>query len=183
MQNAKYNYSSSHLEVGVPLANDIILWGKNNVPDDDLFVVPGESYFGREDEAHVTVLYGIHDKDPHKIQRLVKGFGPVNASLGKMNVFANEKYDVVVIDVESKELKDLYTLMADNIVHTNRYRRYNPHITIAFVKRGRGWKHYGNAYFSKRRFIANEMVFSTTEGERFQIQLNAESSPTLADTP
>lgn len=172
MQNVKYDFSSCHVDVPSPHSDDIIEWGRSHVLDDDLFVTQRDPTFGREDEIHITILYGLHAENPDQVRDILKGAGPVRVKLGKMDVFTNPyKFDVVMIEVESDDLCDLNDMLQKKVKFTNKYPIYAPHVTIAYVKKGKGWKHHGNDTFEGREFICNYAVFSSKNGSKERIQL------------
>lgn len=59
------NYSSVQLNLPVALANEIISWGYKTIPERSIFSDPDKPSFGREDNAHITVLYGIETAKNH----------------------------------------------------------------------------------------------------------------------
>ena len=119
---------------------------------------------------HVTVLYGIHSSSSEKVKKLVKDYKPVNIRLGKVEVFTNPwKFDVVVINVISHEIRKLNEKFSKEIEHTNRYGAYRPHITVAYVKKGKGWQHRGLDLWDGKKFEANELVFSSINGTKERI--------------
>jgi hypothetical protein len=171
MRDATYNFSSSHIDLPPALSEKIISWGKDNIKDDDLFVIPGESHFGREDEAHVTVLYGIHDKFPNNFTSAVKGYGSIKVYLDCIDVLPKEKYDVMVINVSSPNLELLHHMLTLNTEYTNNYKRFIPHITLGYVKKDCGWKHFANKEFYGETFVADYIVFSSVDGTKHKISL------------
>ena len=46
------------------IANKIKQWGKDNIPDDELDVAEG-----REEDTHITVLYGICTKNREVVKK------------------------------------------------------------------------------------------------------------------
>lgn len=172
MFNVKYNFSCIHVHVPLPLSEEIITWGKDQVADDDLFVAQKDPTFGREDEIHTTILYGIHSELPNESIELLKNCGAIKATLGKIAVFTNpSKFDVVMIEVKSPDLCRLNELVAKNIRHTNRYGVYKPHITVAYVKKGRGWKHFGINRWKEVEFECTNAVFSSKNGSKYEFLL------------
>jgi hypothetical protein len=172
MFNVKYDFSCIHVNVPSTLAADIMAWGKTQVVDDDIFVTQKDPTFGREDEIHTTILYGIHSESPDQSTKLLSNCGPITATLGKVSVFTNPpKYDVVMIEVKSPDLCRLNELVSKNIPHTNRYGAYKPHITVAYVKKGRGWKHFGINQWSGIEFQCTDAVFSSKNGTKYQFFL------------
>ena len=173
MYNAKYKFSSTHVDVPKALSGEIKEWGIK-IPDNDIFTVPGEPFYGREDEIHTTVLYGIHERRPEKIASVIRNFGEVSVALNDIGIFSNPKYDVIFVKCTSDDLDRLRKLLIGNFDYTDSYKRYEPHITIAYVKKDMGWKYYGNHTFAKRSFTINKIVFSSVSGEKYEILLRNE---------
>lgn len=172
MKNVKYDHSSVHIDVPKELANDIIKWGREKVTDNDIFVMPRDPGLGREDEIHITVLYGLHSDKPNDVERLVKDQGPIKVRLGKVEVFTNpEKYDVVMIHVISHDLRKINRLLRDNVSFTNKYTHYRPHVTIAYVKKGKGWKFRGTDIWEGKEFECDTLTYSSTDGTKYKIAL------------
>lgn len=172
MKNVRYDYSSCHIDVPSPLAEEIIEWGRTNVSDDDIYVTQKDPTFGREDEIHVTILYGLHTDDAELVREILKDQGPVKVTLGKVDVFTNPyKFDVVMIDVYSEDLSRLNSLLQKKLKFTNKYPVYNPHVTISYVKKGKGWKHAQTAIWDGRAFVCDYAVFSSKNGTKEWIAL------------
>lgn len=165
MQNVKYDYSSTQINVPQPLANELINWGNKKIKNSEIFVSQTDPSFGREDEMHVTVLYGIHSDSHKEIEKCLSGTKPITVKLGKIDVFTNpENFDVVVVDVISKELHELNSLLTKSVEFTNKYKEYKPHITIAYVKKGKGIKYKGIDAFKGKEFTSDSIIFSSKTG-------------------
>jgi len=172
MKNVNYDFSSVHIDLPSQLAEEIILWGKDNISDDDIFVSQSDPTFGREDEMHATILYGIHSESPNQVEHLLADAGPITVKLNKIEIFTNPmKFDVVVIDVTSKDLTKWNGVLAEKVRHTNKYSSYRPHITVAYVKKGKGWKHRGKTKWEGEEFTADYVVFSSKNGVKDKIFL------------
>lgn len=172
MLNVKYDYSSVHVDVPNPLAKEIIDWGKLQVSDDDIFVTHNDPTFGREDEIHVTILYGLHSNSSKEAQELLAQTGPITVKLGKVDIFTDPfKFDVVMIEVISEDLRQLNNLLQTNVKFTNKYGAYKPHITIAYVKKGKGKKHKGLTCWQGVEFNCDYAVFSSKDGFKQKILL------------
>ena len=170
MKNVTYDYSSVHVDIPKEIADDIIKWGRKEISDREIFVMPRDPGLGREDEIHATVLYGLHTDKPDQVQKLVSGQEPPKVRLGKVEVFTNpDKYDVVVIHVISHDLRRLNKMLRDNVAYTNKYDSYRPHVTIAYVKKGKGWQYRGTDIWEGREFTCNHLVFSSTDGTKHKI--------------
>lgn len=167
MLNVKYDYSSVHVDVPSPLAGDIIVWGKKHILDEDVYVTNKDPSYGREDEIHVTILYGLHSERPDHVIKLIGQSGTIRAKLGAVGVFTNPyKFDVVMIDIVSPDLCELNNILTKNVNHTNRYGDYHPHITVAYIKKGRGNKYLGLEHWRDKEFYCNYAVFSSKDGTK-----------------
>jgi len=128
--------------------------------------------FGREDEMHITVLYGIHSNSSQQVKKLLAGEKPIHIKLGKIEVFTNPfKFDVVVLKAVSPDLRRLNTKLRNNVEFTNQYQKYRPHATIAYVKKGKGWKHRGVDNWAGQEFTCGYTVFSSKDGSKQRITL------------
>lgn len=172
MQNVKYEYSSVHIDVPDPLANDMILWSNKKIKDSDIFVSQSDQHFGREDEMHVTVLYGIHSDTSEEVAKIASSQKSITVKLGEIDVFSNpDKFDVVVVKVISDDLHELNEHLTKQIEFTNKYKEYKPHITLAYVKKGKGWKYHGLDHWKDQEFTTDYIVFSSKNGVKQKLSL------------
>lgn len=171
MQNVKYEYSSVHIDVPNPLADKIIEWGKQKIKDSDIYVSQTDPSFGREDEMHVTLLYGIHSETSEEITKIISGHNPISVKLGKIDVFTNDKFDVVVIKVISEDLNEINHKLTDHVEFTSKYKEYKPHVTLAYVKKGKGWKYHGIDQWKDKEFQTDYIVFSSKNGTKQKLYL------------
>lgn len=172
MKNVNYDFSSVHIDLPKSLSQEILAWGKENIIDDDIFVSQSDPSFGREDEIHSTVLYGIHSSKSDQVKKLASDQKPINAKLGNIEIFDNPpNFDVVVIKVISEDMKRLNKIFSDNIAHTNKYKNFRPHVTIAYVKKGKGYKHRKVKNWIGKEFKSDYLIFSSTNGTKDKIFL------------
>lgn len=173
MLNVKYDFSSVHVNLPTTLTEQIIDWGKNQIRDDDVFVSEKDSTLGRENEIHITVLYGLHSVSANQSVKLLEGTGSVKATLGKIGIFVKPKkpFDVLMIEVNSEDLIRLNEKLVKNVRHTNKYGAYKPHVTIAYLKKGKAWKHVGNRFWCDTQFNCCDVVFSSKNGTKHRFNL------------
>jgi len=163
-----YDFSSTQINLPDDLAKKAMDFGKT-IPDDELKVENDEGK-GREDDIHVTVLYGLHAEKPDQVKKLIKDIKPFEITLGKVSAFeTNKEFDVVKIEVESPELRKLNKLLSDKCENSNSYPDYHPHVTIAYVKKGNAKKYIGNKSFVGKTFKATEITFSSKNGSRIAL--------------
>lgn len=150
------------------------------IPDKDL-ANPAEG-LGREEEPHVTVLYGLQEDDPAGVAEMLAGVGPVRLRLGRTSLFpanesqsqrGGERYDVVKLDVESDDLRRLNLLLAA-LPHTNKFPVYVPHVTLAYVKPGAGKFYEDWDELEGLEVTIDELKFSPADGEPAVIPLDRE---------
>jgi len=101
---------------------------------------------GLEKEPHLTLLYGLHDDvTPDQVQdKLESHHVPVACVLHNLSLFENEKYDVLKFDVATYGL-DTLNKELKTLPYTNEYDEYHPHVTVAYLKSGKG-KEYVDKY-------------------------------------
>lgn len=137
---------------------------KETVTEDDLYT-EGDDY-GIETEPHVTVLYGFHDDtDMSKLKDLLYPLSELDISSKKISIFENEKYDVLKYDIDSDKLFELNKLMTENFEHTTDFPDYHPHVTIAYLKPGRGKKYITDLKEAKD-FTPTAYKFSHADGKK-----------------
>jgi len=146
------------------------------IADEDLYEEEGDQTYGRENDPHVTVLYGLHaDVPDSKIEELVDGLKPTELILKKISIFENnDKYDVVKFDitgVSKGKLSDMNTKFV-KLPHTSDYPDYYPHATIAYVKAGTG-KKYVQTLSTKDAITveATEIRYSKADGTENKYKL------------
>ena len=165
-------YSSTQFNLDIP---EVVEFGKS-IPKDELYVGESDAYddYGVEEETHVTALYGLTTDNADEVRKVVEGFGEFNITLGKTSLFENEEYDVLKIDVESKELRDLNKLIDDSLDNENSFPDYKPHITIAYLKPGEGKKYSGDTRFEGKNIPVSELLFSGKDRAKTAIDLNSQ---------
>ena len=172
MKNSKYDFSSIHVDVPEPLAKELEEWGKNTILDDDIFIGKEDRKLGREDEIHVTILYGLHSESPQESKKFIEGIGPITGKLGKAKIFPKIEFDVLVIEVISDDFSKLNDKLRKNVKYSNQYTEYKPHVTIAYIKKNRAWRYSGNRKWKGKKFTCDYVVFSSTNGIKTKINVD-----------
>lgn len=138
-----------------------------SIPDDEL------ADDGREDNFHITALFGLHDDTPEDVRDLVSDFGPVHVTLGKTSIFPAKEdadYDVVKIDIEGDDIHRLNKLLK-TLDHTSTHPKYHPHLTLAYVKAGEGNKYVGKNPLTGREISFDALQFSNKDRKKTVISL------------
>lgn len=164
MASGGYDYSSLQIQVPVSIANKIKSIG-NDIPKKEL------TGSGLEDDCHITVLYGFLDTDPEGVKKFLKNTKQFDVSIIGTDLFTTSPlFDVVMLKVNSPELHRLNKELRRNFAHRSTHSEYNPHATIAYVKKGYGPKYLGKKI--NKNFVAKEFVFSSSNGKRTTIRLD-----------
>jgi len=125
-----FSYSCLMLDIPDSVTKNIL----KEIRDDDLHEE------GKETEAHTTVKYGLHTQDHQEVFDFCEEYSnlPFEIILKNFSLFENEEYDVLKLEVESKELRTLNKKICDNFEFTDSFPNYNPHCTLAYLKSGMG---------------------------------------------
>jgi 2'-5' RNA ligase len=164
-EEAEHKFSSTQMNLPKEIADKVIAFGKQ-IPDADL------AEDGREQEPHITVKYGLHGADPKPTQNALTGEKPATVRFGKVSLFtSNPDFDVVKVEVESAGLRRLNKKVSESQPVTDTHPGYKPHVTVAYVKKGKGKRYVGNKFLEGRTVTLNSVVFSGRDGERVEIPL------------
>lgn len=148
------------------ISSRIQKWGKENIPDEEL------NADGREDNAHITIIYGLCADQKDTIKTIVKNSGPVKVTLKKIGYFTNNPdFDVVIVKVESRDLEKLNEKLCRALNVESDYIDYKAHCTVAYVKKGKATKHGGNTEFDGTKLKFNKIVFINNNDKEVTIEL------------
>lgn len=125
---------------------------------------------GREDDFHVTVLYGLESEDPDEVAKLLENEPPITLTLGKTSLFQNDDADVLKADIHSPDLHRLNKKLT-SLPHTNSHPDYTPHATLSYIKPGLGKKWAGSDALSGMQAVVDHVIFSSKNGKKTKISL------------
>ena len=91
-----------------------------------------------------------------------------NIYVKNISLFENEEYDVVKMDIKSKDLKKMNKRLRDNFEYTSDYPEYHSHLTLAYVKKGKG-KKYTTKINDKIKLIPDKYIYSSPEFKKTTI--------------
>jgi len=148
--------------IGVPIEGaqkKMLLSIANKIDKEDLFEEDDDT--GIEEDSHVTVLYGVHDNQNDKVKALLEPVFKMDAELVELHIFENEKYDVLVVKVESEDLKALNDRLKKSLKYTNDYPEYKAHATVAYLKSGKGKKYIKD--FKKVDYAFDRIFYNNSD--------------------
>lgn len=154
------------------IADEVMLWGYKKVKDKDLYTPPEDYIHGREEEPHVTVLYGIHSQLPTEVTKLISNGLSFDIKLKNVSIFTNNAmFDVVKVEAISPSLNYFNSLLRNNVGNTQYFNNYQPHVTVAYIKKGKCSDLCGGADFKDVKWNVNTVIFSSKNGEKTPIRL------------
>lgn len=120
------------------------------------------NHYGYEDESHCTVLFGFHHYDGI-IEDIKKFLFPLEEIIdiwrGDISIFENEKYDVVKFELSSDKLTQMHNTLKQNFKNSDEHPEYKPHMTIAYVQKGKGIN-YAKDNLVKVPLFPSEFIYS-----------------------
>ena len=114
----------------------IVEFSNKVITKDIVYIDPADDGYGVENDPHVTIKYGFtEDLKKDFVEGIANHFDPFVVTLKAITLFNNPKYDVVKFDVESPILLQIRAMVND-LPNEDKYKDYNPHMTISYVKKG-----------------------------------------------
>lgn len=161
----EYDYSCLLIDFPEPIASEIKTWAKFNIPDEAL------AKDGREDEPHVTVLYGVHSADPSESMKYLSLIHPFEITLGNISKFVAPDCDVLKIEVFGNDLHTLRRYIESGIENTQTHPEYKPHVTLVYCAKNSCDNFIGSNFFAGRKVLVDSVSFSSKDGTRTRIPL------------
>ena len=171
-RRSKHDYSSLLVELPEDLTDNVISWGFDYVPSEHLLTDPKDHTFGREEDIHITVLYGIHTDNYKDLSGLFAKEKEFECTLGNIDLFTrNSKFDVLIVRVSGEDLYKLNRKVRREIEATESYPIFEPHVTIGYLEKNYGKKYIGDGAFKGEKFKINQIIFSSKDGIKTPIPL------------
>lgn len=176
LTEAKHEYGCVMLYFPVPVE----FWTKiqDRLNDEDIssdLDENGEDKNGRQsaDEAHVTLLYGIHEDVPDEdVEAIIDQIKGVEVTLRKISTFDNEEFDVLKFDIKGDGLFE-FNEKFKALPHTSKFSEYHPHLTIAYLKKGKLTDEMTKDLSGDDvlKAISNKVVYSKPDGTKKEYEL------------
>lgn len=126
---------------------------------------------GRELHPHVTVLGQVNTDDVAAVRRALANRPGGRLRFGSIGVFSNPQHDVLQIEVDSPELRQLHDLLAARLPNQENWPKYQPHVTLAYLKPGAGRKYLELNQLAGEEVDVDRVVFRAPTGQRHYLQL------------
>ncbi len=163
-----FDYGCVMLKPSSEFCKKIIEFNTKLIPDSILF--KENDKYGREFDVHVTVKYGLTNSYSFdQMKKMLSSTKPFRINLVSLDIFQNDKFDVVKFNVESKELRKLNKFFS-SLPNEDEYPTYNPHSTLAYVLPGKGLP-YKNKPIDKNISFEVKTVIYSDNGDQLFINL------------
>lgn len=140
------------------------------IEKDDIYIKPYDKSYGLEDEPHCTLLYGLHKNAKlEEVKKIVNNFKFEECIIKNVSLFEND-YDVLKFDVEGKNLKECNEELK-KLPYTSDYPDYHPHLTIAYIKKGKGKKYINMLKNKKYKIDPLYIIYSYSNGKKDKIEI------------
>lgn len=111
--------------------------------------------YGIEGETHVTLAPCLDNDIPvANIRRLLLPIDNYKVMLGDVSMFDCKDYDVLKCRAVCDELYETYDRISAEFEIHSEYKEYNPHVTIAYMKKGCA-KKYLEPILSEQVFLTS----------------------------
>lgn len=173
MKNKEYGWM--YINVPEKISKKTLKMGFD-IPDREIYrgeLSDNNRAYGVEDDPHITVVYGIHTTNHDEVKEICEGLKGGTVTLDVVDMFENENYDVLKINIKSTSLHSIFKkIMNSGIKITTDYTEYKPHITIAYLKCGNGEKYIGNESLKGVTFDFDELYFGDKTNKESKIRLS-----------
>jgi 2'-5' RNA ligase len=164
-ENSSYDYGCVMLYFNFKEIKNI----HSIIEKDDIYIEPYDQSYGLEDEPHCTLLYGLHKNVKlEEVKKIVNNFKFEECIIKNVSLFEND-YDVLKFDVEGKNLKECNEKLK-KLPHTSDYQ-YHPHLTIAYIKKGKGKKYINMLKDKKYKIDPLYIIYSYSNGKKEIIEI------------
>jgi len=179
LAKSERKYSWVSVKVPLEISKKTVKFAES-IPERELYIEESEDAksihgsdwkYGVEDNPHITAIWGISTRDPKKIEKALEGFKSGKVTLGNIDVFENEKYDVLKVNITSPALKKINKTLTDNFNSVSTFKEFHPHITLAYLKCGNGVKYKGDK-FKGLTFQLDEVIFEDYNNKTTTIKLS-----------
>lgn len=118
---------------------------------------------GYEDDPHVTVIYGFHGDLSKDLKSLLRCWGPLCGTTGKVSRFRGKDRDVLKVEVKSPCFKSMHKFLMTHFKKeiTTNFPEWHGHITLAYVKPKACKELDGNTFFAGKELSFPELTYST----------------------
>ncbi len=143
LYEGKYDYGCIMACIDQDAAGKILDFNYKTVHEN--FIYTEGTEYGREKHPHVTIKYGLTQSyTEEQMKQVLRNVIPFDIKVKGVGIFENDRFDVVKLEVDGRELRVLNELFSKLPNHDS-HPIYTPHMTLAYVKKGHGKRFARNA--------------------------------------
>jgi hypothetical protein len=147
----------------------------NLIVSNDIYNIDDVMY-GLEKDPHITLLYGLHSEvTEEQVKKICERCEFTDVIAYNVSLFEAENYDVLKFDIRYPNRSGAFLTRCNRMLrelpHTSTYPTYHPHLTIAYVKSGKGKKYVELMKNIHIRLSPSHIEYSKADGHRIKIKL------------
>jgi len=168
----KYSYGNTQVLISQKSeASKIINAIRNMISDEDL-AGEGKDVGG----SHITIRYGLQNDDNDELIEFLKSQPKFKVTLGATTFFPPSEHSdnatPIIVPCESDDLHRIEYEIKDYGDFAKRsFPKYNPHVTIAYVKPNTAKKYEGITLAKDKSFMVDTIAITNRNGDEFPIKL------------
>ncbi len=152
-----------------------ILQLMESISNDIIYTDPKDDSYGKENDPHITVLYGFgEDVTYFGIREFLENRGIIPIKFGNISSFRNdgkEPYDVLIIEMDSPELTKVHNTLKKKFKNKDSFPTYKPHMTLAYVLPGKGTEFEGECLLTNSEINIDKFTFVHKAGYKLEVPL------------
>lgn len=173
-----YKFGCAYLDFDFPDMENI----HKQIDYEDVYDPPHDNSYSYEKSPHITLLYGFK-MDKTEASDVMKALEPTIEAIKKLepnekemkdvffihnvSLFENEEFDVLKFDVKYPNgiLSKANKKLTEEFEWENKYPGYHPHVTICYLKSGKG-KDYLKKFEGKEYVLKPTKVVYSANGKK-----------------
>lgn len=165
----KFEYGCVMLYFTFPEMNKI----HEMIDPEDIYYEEGDRSFGLEDEPHTTLLFGLHEGvTSEDVSGILDNFKFGTCRVSDASLFQNPQYDVLKFDVSGTNLHNANRELK-KFPHTSNFPDYHPHLTVGYLKPGRGKKYVKKLNGLTFQLTPEYAVYSKPNGGQDKLEIKS----------
>jgi len=145
---------------------------QSKINKEDLYDDETKSY-SFEKNSHVTILYGLHKEvKDQQIKDIISEYEFDNIYIKNISLFKNDDFEVLKFEVDKEKYLVNCNKELSKLPNTNEFKTFNPHITIAYLKKGKGDKYVKMFKGLKYELKPTKIVYSKIDGSEINFKID-----------
>ena len=154
------------------------------IDKDDLYEEKGNDKYGLEKSSHCTLLYGLHKNVTNdQVKKIIDEYKfPKTIKINKVSIFDTaEKWDVLKFDIEEPLFNKINKQLRKECDNTVTFKDYHAHLTIAYVKKGKGKEYVKKIKEQKIDYELDveKVVYSHADKTKYSIKVELKENVNL----